>query len=160
MVKAMSTPKQRQLIGYFRKLLCLSDDIYHDILWTWGVDSSKELTVVQAETLLNQLKQQAIGCGKYTPKAKYKTQKWKYNNYSDRDGEMASPAQLRMIEGLWFEVSYQTNDTDRETALNKLCERITGKARLVFITKNEVSKMIKAINSMKLNKEEKKICSK
>lgn len=160
MVRAMSTPKQRQLIGYLRKLLCLSEDVYHDILWTWGVDSSKELTAAQAETLLNQLKQQAIGCGKYSPKAKYKTQKWKYNNYSDRDAEMVTPAQMRMIEGLWFEVSYQTNDRDRETALNKLCERITGKARLVFITKNEASKMIKAINSMKLNKEEKKICSK
>lgn len=160
MVKAMSTPKQRQLIGYLRKLLCLSEDVYHDILWTWGVDSSKELTAVQAETLLNQLKQQAIGCGKYTPKAKYKTQKWKYNNYSDRDAEMASPAQLRMIEGLWFEVSYQSNDTDREIALNKLCERITGKSRLVFITKLEVRKIVQAINAMKSKREDKELCNK
>ena len=59
-----------------------------------------------------------------------------------------------MIEGLWFEVSTQTNDTDRESALNKLCQRITGKARIVFLTKPEVSKLIKAMNTMKLNKKE------
>ncbi len=160
MVKALSTAKQRQMIGYFRKLLCLSDDIYHDILWTWGVDTSKALTATQAEVLLNQLKQQAIGQGKYQPKAQYKSQKWKYNNYSDRDEDMASPAQLRMIEGLWFEVSFQTNDTDRETALNKLCQKITGKARLVFITKKEASKLLKALKTMKIKEEEKIKCNK
>lgn len=154
MTNFKSTSKQRQMIGYFRKTLGLSDDLYHDILWTWGVDSSKDLTVSQAETLLKQLKEQAIAQGKYEPKARYKSQKWKYNNYSDRDDSMASPAQLRMIEGVWFEVSTQTNDTDRESALNKLCQRITGKARIVFLTKPEVSKLIKAINSMKLNKKE------
>ena len=154
----MSTAQQRQLIGYLRKVLCISEDTYREILWTWGVESSKELTAIQAETLLNQLKEQAIGCGRYQPKAKYKSQKWKYNNYSDRDESMASPAQLRMIEGIWLEVSYQTNDMDRETALNNLCERITGKARLVFITKSEVSKIVKAIKVMKFNKEEKAKC--
>ncbi len=154
MVNFKSTSKQRQMIGYFRKTLGLSDDLYHDILWTWGVDSSKDLTAAQAETLLKQLKEQAIGQGKYQPKARYKAQKWKYNNYSGRDDNMASPAQLRMIEGLWFEVSTQTNDTDRESALNKLCQRITGKARIVFLTKPEVSKLIKAMNTMKLNKKE------
>lgn len=158
MVKSLSTPKQRQLIGYFRKLLCLSDDVYHDILWSWGVDTSKELTLAQAETLLNQLKSQAIGSGRYIPKARYKSQKWKYNNYSDRDENMASPAQLRMIEGLWFDVSYQKTDEERENALNKICERITGKARLMFITKNEVSKIVKVIKAMKAKKEEKEKC--
>lgn len=154
MVNFKSSSKQRQMIGYFRKVLGLSDDLYHDILWTWGVDTSKDLTASQAELLLKQLKEKAIGEGKYEPKARYKAQKWKYNNYIDRDEIMASPAQLRMIEGLWFEVSTQTNDTDREHALNKLCQRITGKARIIFLTKPEVSKLIKALNSMKLSKKE------
>lgn len=154
MVNFKSTSKQRQMIGYFRKILGLSEDLYHDILWTWGVDSSRDLTAAQAETLLKQLKEKAISQGKYQPKARYKAQKWKYNNYIERDENMASPAQLRMIEGLWFEVSTQTNDTDREHALNKLCQRITGKARIIFLTKPEVSKLIKALNSMKLSKKE------
>lgn len=154
MTNFKSTSKQRQIIGYFRKTLGISDDLYHDILWTWGVDTSKDLTAVQAETLIRQLKEQAIEQGKYQPKAQYKSQKWKYNNYIDRDDSMATPAQLRLIERLWFEVSNQTNDIDRESALNKLCQRITGKARLIFLTKQEVSKLVKAINSMKLNKKE------
>lgn len=158
MARNMSTPTQRKLIGYFRKLLCLSQDVYQEILWSWCVDSSKDLTAEQAETLINQLKQQAIGCGRYQPKAKYKSQRWKYNNYSDRDEAMASPAQLRMIEGLWFEVSSRTNDADREAALNKFCNRITGKARLIFITKSDVSKLVKAIKAMKFNIEEKAKC--
>lgn len=154
MVNFKSTSKQRQMIGYFRKTLGISDDLYHEILWTWGVDSSKDLTAAQAEILLKQFKEQAIRQGKYQPKACYKAQKWKYNNYSGRDDSMASPAQLRMIEGLWFEVSTQTNDTDRENALNKLCQRITGKVRIIFLTKPEVSKLMKAMNTMKLNKKE------
>lgn len=158
MAISMSNPMQRKLIGYFRKLLCLSEDVYHEILWTWGVDSSKELTFSQAELLIRQLKQQAVGCGRYQPKLKYKSQKWKYNNYSERDEIMASPAQLRMIEGLWFEVSYHSNDTDREAALNKLLERITGKSRLMFLTKSDVSKVVKALKVMKFNKEEKAKC--
>jgi len=91
MTNFKSTSKQRQMIGYFRKTLGLSDDLYHDILWTWGVDTSKDLTASQAETLIKQLKEQAIGQGKYQPKARYKSQKWKYNNYIDRDDNMASP---------------------------------------------------------------------
>lgn len=152
----MSNAKQRQMIGYLRKLLGLSDDIYHDILWSWGVDTSKELSAEQAEVLINQFKEQAIGLGKYEPKAKYKSQRWKYNNYLAREDNMASPAQLRMIEALWFQVSNQTTDTERENALNKLSERVTGKSRLIFLTKKDVSKLIKALNVMKLNKEEKK----
>lgn len=156
MVRDLSTPKQRQLIGYFRKLLCLDADTYHDILWTWGVDSSKELTLQQAETLVNQLKKQAIASGKYTPKKQYAFQKYKYNNIGERDNKMATPLQLRKVEALWLRISNQANDIDRESALNKMCERITGKERLMFLTKQDISKLITALENMQ--KGQKKVC--
>lgn len=152
MSKVMSTSKQRQMIGYFRKLLYLSEDVYRDVLWSWGVESSKDLTINQAETLLHQLKNQAVALGRYKPKVKYKAQKWKYNNYSDRDENMASPAQLRMVESIWLEVSYQTNDKDREAALNTLCERVTGKSRLIFLTKKDIRNLITVIKAMREEK--------
>lgn len=156
MVKTLSTPKQRQLIGYFRKLLCLDADTYHDILWTWGVDTSKDLTLQQAETLINQLKKQAIALGKYAPKKQYSFQKYKYNNVAERDSKMATPLQLRKVEALWFRVSNQTNDIDRKNALNAMCERVTGKARLMFLTKTDISKLITALENMQ--KGQKKVC--
>ncbi len=154
----MSTPQQRKLIGYFRKLLKMPEDIYREILWTWHVESSKELTADEAETLLRQLKKNAIASGVYDSKKKYSFQKYRYNSLEGRDEKMATPLQLRKIEAMWLEVSRVSSDTARADALNSFAERITGKKRLVFLTKIDASKLINAMNKMKFNMEEKKIC--
>lgn len=154
----MSTPQQRKLIGYFRKLLKMPEDVYKEILWTWHVDSSKELTVDEAETLLRQLKKNAISSGVYEGKKKYSFQKYRYNSLEGRDDKMATPLQLRKIEAMWLEVSRVSGDTARAEALNSFAKRITGKERLVFLTKADASKLINAMNNMKFNMEDKKIC--
>ena len=66
---------------------------------------------------------------------------------------MATAAQLRKIEVMWFNISRQTNDADREKALTVMLQKITGKSHLRFLTHNDVSKMIKALNAMKKDKE-------
>ncbi len=154
----MSTPQQRKLIGYFRKLLKMPEDVYKEILWTWHVDSSRELTVNEAETLLCQLKKNAIAIGVYEGKKKYSFQKYRHNSLDGRDGKMATPAQLRKVEAMWFEVSRQPNDIARAEALHGFLKRITGKERLQFLTKTDISKLIKAMETMKFNMEDKKLC--
>lgn len=153
-----STPEQRKLIGYFRKLLKMPEDVYKEILWTWHVDSSKELTVDEAETLLRQLKKNAIAIGVYEGKKKYSFQKYRHSSLDGRDAKMATAAQLRMIEAMWFEVSRQSTDIARAEALHSFMKRITGKERLQFLTKVDVSKLVNAMKTMKFNMEDKKIC--
>lgn len=157
MVK-LSTPEQRKLIGYFRELLKMPEDVYREILWTWHVESAKELTVDEAEILLHQLKRNAMSAGVFESKKKYSFQKYRYNNLDGRDAKMATALQLRKIEAMWFEVSRQPDDIARATALNQFCERITEKERLQFLTKSDVSKLIKAMEVMKFKMKEKQIC--
>ena len=141
-----STPRQRQMIGYLRKLLKISNDTYYEIIYNgWGVESSKDLSFNAAESLITQFKRQATDAGLYKP-AK--------NNYLDRyrslEGRtgMATPAQLRKINIMWKFVSKQPTDELKEQALNSFIKRITGKERLIFLTQKDVSKVVKAIETM------------
>ena len=140
-----STPRQRQMIGYLRKLLKISNDTYYEIIFNgWGVDSSKDLSYNAAESLIIQFKKQATDAGLYNPKKSY------FDRYKSLEGRtgMATPAQLRKINVLWKFVSKQPTDELKEQALNTFIKRITGKERLVFLTQKDVSKVIKAIESI------------
>ncbi|MGN0013910.1 MAG: phage protein GemA/Gp16 family protein, partial [Candidatus Gastranaerophilaceae bacterium] len=98
----LSSPKQRQKLGYFRKLLNISEETYQDLLAEFGVESSKNLTTQEIEALTAQLRKNAAEQGLYKPKPSFI--KYKYNNLIGRQG-MASPAQLRKIEVMWKNVS-------------------------------------------------------
>lgn len=139
-----SSSKQRQLIGYFRKLLGIDSDTYYEIISNFGVESSKELTYSDAEQLLQDLKKQAVNMGKFElQKSNYE----KYNTLSGRFG-MGTPKQLRKINVMWKQVSRQPTEELKEKALNVFLKRITGKERMNFLTQSDVSKVIKAIEKM------------
>ena len=136
---------QRQMIGYFRKLLKVNEDIYYDILATYNVASSKDLSYSQANEILLNLKHKAIEAGVYIPKTS--TYKTKYDNMSGRLG-MGTPKQLRKIDIMWKSVSNQTTEEKKEKSLNKFLNKITGKERLQFLTQTDISKVIKALEMM------------
>ncbi|MBQ2872342.1 regulatory protein GemA [bacterium] len=141
----MSSPKQRQTIGYLRKVLSLDEDTYREILANYCVESSTQLTYEQANELLDSLKTKAVSLGLYVKRSdKYFS---KYSNMSGRFG-MATPKQLRKIDVMWKQVSTQPTDEAKERALNRFILRITGKQRLNFLTQEDVSKVIKAIETM------------
>ncbi len=141
-----STPKQRQLIGCFRKLLKIDDDLYYyEMLNSFNVKSSKDLNYTQAGELINNLKFNAIELNLYNPKAE--NDNLKFNNLASRQG-FATPKQLRLIDVLWKNVSIKETNKEKEKALNSFIERITGKKRLNFLTQKDVSKVIKAIKAM------------
>ncbi|MBQ9149478.1 DUF1018 domain-containing protein [bacterium] len=148
----LSNSKQRQLIGYFRKLLKISEEAYQEILASYSVESSKELSYTEAQELLNNLKDKAITFKLYQPKTS--KQHLKYENMYARYG-YATPKQLRMIESMWNNVTRQNGDKNKEIALNHFVKRIVGKEHIKFITQKDVSKLKMAIENMAIkNKEE------
>lgn len=145
----MSTGYQRQKIGYLRKLLGLDDDTYYEMLSGYGVKSSKDLSFQQAREFLNRLRDNGKQAGVFKPKIQYAFQQYKHNNLDNRDPLMATPAQLRKIEAMWFRVSTQTTDTARYAALEKFCYRVVGKEKLQFLTKEDIAKLVTALNAMR-----------
>ncbi len=144
----MSTSAQRQQIGYMRKLLAIDEDTYREMLSQYnGAESSKDLSTYDANIFLNNLRDKANEAGVFKPKASTKMRQYKYNNLGWRSG-MATPAQLRKIEAMWFDVSYAKTDEARAQGLDIICKKITGKDSLKFIKHNDVSKLIKAITEM------------
>jgi len=74
--------------------------------------------------------------------------KHRYDELGHRDG-MASPAQLRMIEGMWMEVSRMTTYAARERALEGFLKRVVNVQQMEWIENWMVQKIINAISHMK-----------
>lgn len=145
----MSTPKQRQKIGFIRKLLGLdAGDTYYEMLLDYGIESSKDLTDSQAQEFLNRLKNMAIGAGVYKPRINFVFKSLQFEDLANRDG-MATPKQLRKIEAMWVDVSVKTQPEDIKRSLNSFIKRITGKGDIKFVEQNDVQKIIKALSEMK-----------
>ena len=142
-----SIPKQRQMIGYFRKLLKLDDDTYRDMLSGFGVNSSLQLEYNDANSLIDVLKANAVKMGFYEPKL---NNYQKYENLKNRPRGMATPAQLKLINVLWKSVSTKETDAQKEIALNRFIHNITGKNHIHFLEQDDVKKVIKAIKTMQI----------
>ncbi len=148
----MSTKKQRQEIGYMRKILGIDEDTYREMLNSFkGAKSSKDLTDTDAKIFLNSLRDKGKQIGVFKPVKQYIFQKYKYNDLGERDG-MASPAQLRKIEAMWYKVSHQTDDISRQKALNYFAKRLTGKENLKFLESKDAHILIKALDAMQKQK--------
>lgn len=144
----MSTATQRQQIGHIRKLLGLDEETYREMLFQYNKAlSSKDLSVYDANILLNSLRDKAKEIGVFNPKKATTFKQYKYNKLGNRKG-MASPAQLRKIEAMWFDVSYAKDNEARKKGLNTLIKKVTGKDNIMFITHTDVSKVIEALKAM------------
>lgn len=140
----ISTPKQRQMIGFFRKILKFDEDTYRDILSLYGADSSKQLSYSKANDLIDYLKNKAVGLGLYEVKPN------NYNKYQPlgyRRG-WATPKQLKKVEMMWKNVSFKETEEEKGKALNRFIFRITGKNRVNFLTHLDIQKLIKALEEM------------
>lgn len=143
-----STAKQRQDIGYMRKLLGLEDEVYYDMVYQYnGAKSSKDLSAAEATDLLNRLRDNGKSAGVFKPKAETRFKQYKYNNLGQRPG-YASPAQLRKIEAMWACVTRAETQEARKKALNVFIKRITGKDNILFIESRDAAKLIKALSTM------------
>lgn len=140
----MATQKQIKKIHALKSRLNFSDEEYRSYLMTEGlVTSCKDLSERESEILIRKMELAAVAKGvweRYT--------KRKYEELGRREG-MATPRQLRMIEGMWKEVSRMRTEEGRKRALRYFIKRITGKDSIKFLEQSDVEKLVQAIKNIK-----------
>ena len=138
----MVTPSQIKRIHILKSLLGLDDDLYREMLMSFGVCSSKDLTFTEASVMLDILETRAEerNLWKRMPKP-----------YEDlnRDSKMATPPQLRMIKGLWREICYFDNNEFANKSLRKFLKTKFKVDDINFLTKTKAIKVIQAIKTIK-----------
>lgn len=140
----MITTSQIKRIHTLKALIGLDNDLYKDILMSFGVQSSKNLTYTEADILLEILEEKAI-----KQKLWFKPLK-KYENLN-RSNNMATQSQLRMIEGMWREICYFDNDDFAKTSLRKFLQHKFHVDDILFLTKSAARKVIQGILNIKKN---------
>jgi hypothetical protein len=93
-------------IGMLRKRCGLADEEYYAMLGGYGVESCKELSVAQAQRVIGFLEGM---------EPKGEGRRMKYDELGFRP-DFATPAQLRMLEAMWKEVSFCTFSSKRAEA--------------------------------------------
>ncbi len=127
----MVTFQQIRKIHTLKNLLFMSDDIYRELLFSFGVGSSKSLTDTEAGILISILEE----------KVKYLNLN-KYDEFANRDKNMATPSQLRKIEVLWKDICRNKEKTYREKSLRKYLSMHFHIGDIRFLTKVRAGKII------------------
>lgn len=140
----MASLSQIKKIHILINKLGISEETYRDMLSSYGVDSSRNLTFLNAKDLLEGLENKAESLGLW------KKQTLKYSNLN-RDKNMATPAQLRMIESLWMEISYVKDDNFAKKSIRKILKNKYKADDLMFLTKYKANKVINGIKNIKKN---------
>ena len=140
----MATISQIRKIHTLKNVLGLDDDLYREMLMSFGVCTSKELTYTESLVFIDILEDKAVARNLWEKQPK------KYEDLN-RDDKMATDAQLRMIEGLWRELSYFDDDKFAKKSLRKFLSRTHKVDDVMFITKDKASKVINSIIAMKNN---------
>jgi len=145
MAKQAITPGQIKKIHTLTTALGIDDATYRAALGaSFGVSTSKALNYEQAQDFINDLEAKAMAAGRWKKRPRRK----KFQELRHRAG-MATDAQLRMIEAIWFEVSRATDDEGRRKALRKFLFRIAKVSDLRFLDSDGAGKVINALKSMK-----------
>jgi hypothetical protein len=126
----------------------LPDPVYRKWLdERYGVASSKQLTAKQAEDFIGALEYFATHAGYW----ERNPNKDKYNELTGRP-YMASPAQLRMIESIWVELTRPATDEQRDASLRGFLFKYFKVSDLRFLSGSAVNKAILALKAMKARK--------
>lgn len=133
---------QIKKIHTLKNLLSIDNDLYIDMLMSFGVQSSKNLTFTEANILLKILEEKAVAQNLWVKQPK------KYESLK-RNENMASSAQLRMIESLWREIAYINNDKFSKSSLRKFLKNKFKIDDIMFLTKTKATKVIQGIMAIK-----------
>ena len=147
----MATSSQIRKIHTLKNFIGLDDDLYREMLMTFGVQSSKNLTDTEAEIFIEVLEAKAEKFEDWVKRPK---------KYADlyRDENMATQAQLRYIEGLWKEVAYFDDEDFNKKSLRKFLKSKFKIDDIMFLTKAKATKVIQGIKGMKASLEKKNMC--
>jgi Protein of unknown function (DUF1018) len=145
------TTAQTKKIHALKRALALDDETYRAILGErFNVKSSTELDSIKAGILIEELAGKATAAGTWEKRTQPGR---KYEDMDKRRGGMATSAQLRKIEAIWFEISRQPDDESRKAALRRFILRIAKVSDLRFLDRAGAGKMIDALNVMKEREE-------
>lgn len=140
----MISATQIKKIHTLKNVIGLEDDLYLDMLMSFGVQTSKNLTYAEAAIFIEILEEKAIALNRWVKRVK---------KYADikRDTKMATPAQLRMIEGMWRDICYFDNDKFAKKSLRKFLKTKFKTDDIIFLSKSKAIKVIQAIKGIKQN---------
>lgn len=142
----MATAFQIKKIHILKSKLKISDSDYREILYSYNVKSSKDMDYLNAAKLIDTLAKDAMAQNLWVELPK------KYFQL-ERTNKMATPAQLRMIEGLWWELSYQRTDEFARKSLRRLLRKKLKIDDIMFLTKKDANKAINMIKAIKQDRE-------
>ncbi len=149
----MALPVQVTKIKIAQKELCINDGDYRAFLSNWGVTSSKELSIDQANEALKLLEEQGWQPKRATKatvrhearrQGKSYEANRKYDEYRARSTEFALPQQLRLIEILWLIVARNTSAEARD----KFVLRQTKIRKLEWLKKPHAEAVLCALEDM------------
>lgn len=140
----MATTFQIRKIHTLKNIIGLDDELYREMLMSFDVQTSKNLTYTEAIILIDILEDKAIALNRWKKKPK------KYEDLYRID-KMATQSQLRMIEGLWREICYFDNDIFATKSLRKFLKSKFKIDDVMFLTKAKASKVIQGIKGMEKN---------
>ncbi len=136
---------QKKLIHTIVHTIGMQDEDYRKLLKKWfDVDTCLKLNYAQAELMIQRLRYIAEKAGKWKHSKGNKT---KYDDLGDREG-FASPRQIRKIEAMWCDVSYQPDQEAKLRALNKFVFRFFHVSNLRFLEDWQAHKIIKSLQAM------------
>ncbi len=140
----MITATQIRKIHTLKNIIGLDDDLYREMLMSFDVQTSKNLTYTEAAIFIEILEEKAVALNRWEKQPK------KYSDLA-RDTDMATPAQLRMIEGMWRELCYFDNDKFAKKSLRKFLKAKFKIDDIIFLSKSKAIKVIQAIKGIKQN---------
>lgn len=148
------TKQQIKILHTLKSKLGIEEDAYRAMIMdVHGFsDTSKDLSEPEATMLIDKLATQAKAKGVWTDPG-VRTSKRKYDELGNRPG-MASPAQLRMIEAMWAEVSTKRDAEARGAALEWFVFRICKVQKVIWLKSADVYKIVSAIKRMGATKHE------
>lgn len=142
------TQQQIKRLHTLKNALGMDDATYRAALDNAaGVTTSKDLTISQAAGLIDDWQSKAQKAGVWerrTPRPK------KFDDLDSRRGvvAMATPPQMRMIEGIWSDVSRATDPEARKTALRHFINRVAKVSDLRFLDRDGATAVINALVAM------------
>lgn len=145
----LSDNRQKAIIHAAKSQLNLSEDSYRELLSGFGVKSSKDLTTFQADKLISDLVSMGyVQRSKSQNRGKKNGRGWgnkKFSYLQNRDPEFATPKQLRMLDGMWHEVSRLKTDS----SFDHFIKRIAKVDSIEWISKKHVQQLRAALQDLK-----------
>lgn len=135
----MSTTYQIKKIHTLKNILGLEDDLYREMLASFDVCNSKNLTQAEAQIFIEILQDKVNALKNNIYK--------KYDEFEGRDDKMATPAQLRKLEVVWADIS---SAADKSAALRNFLKKQFHVDSLRFLTKQRASQIIAVLEKIKV----------